>query len=708
MASSTHFRCQLKANAKKDETELLIYDEIGASWFGEGVTAKQVVKDLADVKSSKIRVRINSAGGDVFEGLAIYNALRSHDAKVVTEIDSLAASIASVIALAGEDVKMADNAFFMIHNARGLEYGTADDMREMADLLDKVGGSLVNIYAERSGSDADEVKAWMDAETWFTAEEAKEAGFVTAITKGKKVEARADLSAFGKVPDALRAVPQVRAEAEKPTDPPADDETETPTAAGGAAPDATPAPAQQAPSAQGEPMSVVDTAAHEKTGAEAEKTRAKQIRALGKEHKVEQATIDGWLDADLSVQAVKDAILDGIKAKAAASPKVSTTTVRARAEDDPRRGFESHRDFLLAVMKNKGNSLDTIRDEKLRPLLMASDDEDAADQGVAFLLPQAFTPKRILAAVGSDEQGNYSDPHGGFLQPVQVLPGLRSIGSDPDPTVGLVESLPMAAPIVKINARTDKNHATSVSGGLTFARTGETAAITPSRMQIEQITMEAQNLVGAAHATEQVMTDSPITFASLLASGFSDQRAYHILNEKINGVGGAQYVGVLNADCTISISKETNQPAATINYKNVLKMRARCWGYGQAIWIANYDTLPELAQMSLAVGTGGSAVYVPGTFGASPDTLLGRPIVFTEMCPTVGTVGDIILGNWSQYLEGVYQPMKSDESIHVRFLNLERTFRFYERNCGAPWWRSALTPKNGSTISPFVTLATRA
>jgi HK97 family phage major capsid protein len=92
-----------------------------------------------------------------------------------------------------------------------------------------------------------------------------------------------------------------------------------------------------------------------------------------------------------------------------------------------------------------------------------------------------------------------------------------------------------------------------------------------------------------------------------------------------------------------------------------------------------------------------------------PDLLLGRPLVFTEFCQTVGTVGDFVLGNWSQYLEGTYQPMQSAESMHVRFVNHERTFKFWTRNAGQPWWKAALTPaKSTTTLSPFVTLATRA
>lgn len=91
-----------------------------------------------------------------------------------------------------------------------------------------------------------------------------------------------------------------------------------------------------------------------------------------------------------------------------------------------------------------------------------------------------------------------------------------------------------------------------------------------------------------------------------------------------------------------------------------------------------------------------------------PDMLLGRPIYYSEFASKLGDVGDIILGNWSQFLEGIYQPLQSAESVHVRFLNHERTFKFWLRNAGAPWWRSALTPaKSSDTLSPFVTLAAR-
>lgn len=697
------FLCQIRAEEGSDEAEILIYDQIGASWFGDGVTAKQFVKDLAKIDAALLTVRINSGGGDVFDGLAIFNALRRHDAAVVTEIDGLAASIASIIALAGEEVQMADNAFFMIHDPSGMEWGTAEDMRKMADLLDKVGGSLVNVYAEKTGKSADELLDWMHAETWFDADEAKAAGFVDTLVRGKKIEARADLSAFRNTPKALRAAlggPQ------KLKDSDAD---------GGAADDVTDTSNQPAAKAKGEPMSNVDAAAQ--PGAEdvtaalaAYHDRQKSIRALAREHDIEASKVDAWLDDDkITVEAVKDQILAEITAKAKVAPPVNSRVGAPRADADPRRGFENHVKFFESVIENRGAaSRDAVKDERLRPLAV-HDDGDGGSPDLAFLMPRAFNPGTVRAAAGSDEQGAYSDPYGGYSVPESMLPGILSVGFEGDPTMGRTTMVPMATPAVKILARTDKDHTTSVSGGLTVTRRPETVDFTASRAKMERIRLEASSLVGLAFETEELLQDSAISFAAMIDAGFRDQFASHILNEKIRGVGVGEYEGVLSAACKVTVEKETGQAADTINYINVLKLRARTWGYGNAIWLTNHDCLPQLAQMSLTVGTGGAPVFIPGQFGSTPDTLLGRPVFFSEYPNTIGDEGDLICWNPTQYLEGIYQPLRSAESVHVRFVQHERTFKLWLRNAGASWWRSAITPKKGaSTLSPIVTLAARA
>lgn len=186
----------IEAKAGKDEIDLFIYDDIGI-W---GVSANEFVKELRDVDAKTINLRINSPGGSVFDGFAIYNALKKHDAKVVTHIESLAASIASIIALAGDEIQMADNAFYMIHNPLSGIYGDAEAMRQRAVMLDKITDSLIKTYTDKTGLAIAEIKQYMDDETWFNAEEAKEAGFIDSITDEEEVDAGFDLSIYNNVP----------------------------------------------------------------------------------------------------------------------------------------------------------------------------------------------------------------------------------------------------------------------------------------------------------------------------------------------------------------------------------------------------------------------------------------------------------------------------------------------------------------------------
>lgn len=185
------------------EVEILLYDEIGF-W---GIQAKDFVTELQAIQAETIHLRINSPGGDVFDGLAMFNALREHPAQIITHIDGLAASMASVIALAGNEVRMAENAFFMVHHPWAFTLGNASEHRKRAELLDKLAGSLIGTYVSASGADKAQVTAWMDEETWFTAEEAQEAGFADAIEDGAAVEASFDLSLYQHAPAALVSRP---------------------------------------------------------------------------------------------------------------------------------------------------------------------------------------------------------------------------------------------------------------------------------------------------------------------------------------------------------------------------------------------------------------------------------------------------------------------------------------------------------------------
>lgn len=154
-----------------------IYSEIG--FFG--VTAEDLAAELDDISAPEIEVQINSPGGDVFDGLAIFNSLRAHPARVTTRVDGIAASAASVIAQAGDHRVMLSSSQMMIHEAWGLAIGPASEMREFADLLDQQNDVLAALYADRAGRDADEMRSLMAAETWLTDQAAVDAGLADEV-----------------------------------------------------------------------------------------------------------------------------------------------------------------------------------------------------------------------------------------------------------------------------------------------------------------------------------------------------------------------------------------------------------------------------------------------------------------------------------------------------------------------------------------------
>lgn len=193
------FKVQASA---EDETEILIYDIIGWPF----VEAAEFIRALAGITTGKILVRIKSPGGDVFDSVAIYNALKEHKAKVTTRIEALAASAASFIAIAGKEVQAYSNAMMMIHEPYVLTAGNQYDLREVADILEKISGSMIDIYAANATPGKREIAQMMKDETWLTAKEAKEKGFIdTILESGKGAKAQFDLSMFAHAPDDICA-----------------------------------------------------------------------------------------------------------------------------------------------------------------------------------------------------------------------------------------------------------------------------------------------------------------------------------------------------------------------------------------------------------------------------------------------------------------------------------------------------------------------
>lgn len=360
-----------------------------------------------------------------------------------------------------------------------------------------------------------------------------------------------------------------------------------------------------------------------------------------------------------------------------------------RSDDDPTCGFKGLADFAQSVYKSGIPC--AVMDKRLKTMV-----DKAAGTG-------------LVEATGSD---------GGFLIPVQYRTELLQKAIEKADIMNRCTTIPMKTNSIKIPYIKDTTHASgTIHGGIRMYWEEELAEKTSSKPSIGQIDLVLHKIIGMCYASDEILQDSPISVEPLINMMFSDALAWTIDGVLIAGAGAGQPLGIKNSPCLVSVAKETNQIADTIVYDNVIKMYMRMAALSRknAVWLANPDILHQLMTMSLAVGTGGSAVFLPSNGAASRpyDVLFGKPIIFSEHCDTLGDTGDIYFADFSQYLvgrkTGAKGGLKADTSIHLKFDYDQTAFRFVFRMDGQPWWVSALTPKNGSsTISPFIKLDERA
>lgn len=194
--------------ATEEETEntISVLDVIGSDFWGEGVTVKRIDAALRSIGNKAVTVNVNSPGGDYFEGLAIYNRLREHPAQVTVKILGIAASAASVIAMAGDEIRIARAGFLMIHNTWVLAMGDRHQLREVADWLEPFDGAAVDVYAARTGLDADEIGKMLDKETWIGGAAAVDKGFADDLLGADEVATNPSSRATGKPLAAVRKI----------------------------------------------------------------------------------------------------------------------------------------------------------------------------------------------------------------------------------------------------------------------------------------------------------------------------------------------------------------------------------------------------------------------------------------------------------------------------------------------------------------------
>jgi len=297
---------------------------------------------------------------------------------------------------------------------------------------------------------------------------------------------------------------------------------------------------------------------------------------------------------------------------------------------------------------------------------------------------------------------------GGFLVPSEQAARIHSVSLENELIMPRAYVQPMRSNTIKIPAMSIGDHSTALFGGFTASYTAEAGTISEANPKSRAMELNAKKLTGLIRFSSELNADVPGGFSQieqLCGKGLSWYRDKAFLK----GTGAGQPLGILNAGCTIEVSKETGQAADTIMYENLTNMMARIFAgsFQNSVWVCHQTTIPQLLSLSLSVGTGGAPVPVMSESNGQ-FTILTRPVLFTEKTETLGNKGDIGLFDFSQYVVGLRSDMRFDTSIHVAFETDELLSRIIERHDGQPLWDEALTLEDGSTtVSPFVVLGAR-
>lgn len=402
----------------------------------------------------------------------------------------------------------------------------------------------------------------------------------------------------------------------------------------------------------------------------------KDIEARHKEIKAEEdkaATLKAARERAAEIEA---SINTDASASDASSVPPSVSKVRENVQDDPKFGFANMKEIFTSLANQK--------------------------QGKAT--SENF---KVLAAIGSDEYSTNNKGYGGVYIPTGLLSETMSRGNDGDPVGALTRKIPMDTKAIDIPDRQDYDHSSdSSTGGSKIYWPEETGARTPSRSKRDLIRFEAHRMELLAYATEDLLDESPVSFAAIIENDYMEERPSELMRKRIRGSGTGCPTGIIGHAGTINHERATS---GDVTYADLTAMSAKAWrGLSpNAVWIAN----PELQETLLNMVDGdGRNLWGDATNG-KPGLLLGRPVIYSEHASALGATGDIILGVWNHYWEGRYGATKNLSSIHARFVNAEVAIRISDKVAGRPGWTDKLTPENatsGFQMAPFITLGYKA
>lgn len=308
--------------------------------------------------------------------------------------------------------------------------------------------------------------------------------------------------------------------------------------------------------------------------------------------------------------------------------------------------------------------------------------------------------RKVQAQYASDDPGA-----AGFLIPETLRSEILQLALEQAVVRGRASVITLSSKTLDIPYVDVTTHSGSLFGGMIFFWTEESGTITSTEARFGRVRLEANKLTGGARIPNELLSDAP-ALGSWLNMAVPQGLAHYEDQAFLTGSGVGEPLGFVGSDAEIAVTRDT---ASQVNSADIFNMYARMLpqSLGSAVWVINQTVLPQLLALTIDVGTGGSAIGLVQQIGDSPFmSLLGRPIIITEKVAALGTLQDVNFLDFSYYLIGDRQAVSMDTSQHSRFMQDEIELRIIERVDGRPWIQSALTPLNGDTISPVVSLAT--
>lgn len=322
---------------------------------------------------------------------------------------------------------------------------------------------------------------------------------------------------------------------------------------------------------------------------------------------------------------------------------------------------------------------------------------------------KTFTPEESERMALVNEYSERVPDSGGFLVPEEYRSAILALSLEESIVRPRATVIPMSSRTLNFPTVDATSNVSSVYGGVVVYRTEEGAELSESAASFSSVKLEATKQTALAHVTNELLKDGP-AFGAFLDATFPKAMAWYEDLDYIGGTGAGEPLGGLNSGNPAMVVITTfGGGLNTITWEQILSMYSRMLpsSINNAVWVASNDTFVQLGTLALAVGTGGSAVWITDAHGNPQLTLLGRPVIMSEKAPgALGTQGDLSFVDWSMYLIGDRQTMTVDSSPHVKFTSDKTTFRVIQRNDGRPWLQSAITPHNGgATLSPFVQIS---